>query len=597
MLPVAVGGRRRQRGTRFKIQVLLGGGAALLCCVAYGSSGALVRWLPLGAAGPGPASRHLLSEVEDVVAGNSTVADACDDLTDFDNNGGLAVHLFGILYVFLGIAIICDDFFVESLERISAALNLSDDVAGATFMAAGSSAPELAVAVVATLFAPEPSDEGLGTIVGSAVFNIMIIVGVTAIGAGQTLDITPYPFARDCLFYTLSIGMLVAFVYDGEVTWWESLILLFGYVLYILFMTQNAKVAEWLERRKGNKKKRIAPAGSEAANTRVSQMPDFKAAMAKDTQMNPRFKPAYHASLDDEMAGYRAGARKKLVTVQQSAMTIMTVNRISKGWLEKAKTSSRLSTGAEGAAAAAEDGEAGSSAEGGKSKVEQNGTPVPPKEETKDEKKDDDEDDGPMGPVGKVLWFLSLPYKVLFLTVPDCRKPKLENFYMGTFIMSIVWIGILSYAMLYFSSRAGCIIGIPPIVMGTVIISAGTSVPDALSSIFVARNGQGDMAVSNVLGSNVFNIFLGLGLPWLLYTSIRGKTLKSPGLSADLVPSILILFGYLGILVVTMMAAGWKLFPKVGYMLICMHMFFVAYALLTNPIGDSDAVFEINLRR
>ena len=83
---------------------------------------------------------------------------------------------------------------------------------------------------------------------GSAVFNIMVIVGVTAIFAGQVpaypgrvrvtltltltlttdpnpdpgpnqvLDITPYPFARDCFFYTLSIAMLVAFVYDGKVT-------------------------------------------------------------------------------------------------------------------------------------------------------------------------------------------------------------------------------------------------------------------------------------------------------------------------------------------------------------------------------------------
>ena len=65
-------------------------------------------------------------------------------MNDFDTNGGLAVHFLGILYVFLGIAIICDDYFVEALERISSALKLSDDVAGATFMAAGSSAPELA---------------------------------------------------------------------------------------------------------------------------------------------------------------------------------------------------------------------------------------------------------------------------------------------------------------------------------------------------------------------------------------------------------------------------------------------------------------------
>ena len=62
----------------------------------------------------------------------------------------------------------------------------------------------------------------------------------------------------------------------------------------------------------------------------------------------------------------------------------------------------------------------------------------------------------------------------------------------------------------------GCCVGIPDVVVGIVILSAGTSVPDAVSSVLVAREGKGDMAVANVLGSNVFNIFLGLGLPWFI---------------------------------------------------------------------------------
>ena len=67
-----------------------------------------------------------------------------------------------------------------------------------------------------------------------------------------------------------------------------------------------------------------------------------------------------------------------------------------------------------------------------------------------------------------------------------------------------------------FAARAGCILGVPEFLMGLTVLAAGTSVPDALSSILVARNGQGNMAVCNVLGSNVFNILLGLGLPWLV---------------------------------------------------------------------------------
>ena len=66
-------------------------------------------------------------------------------------------------------------------------------------MAAGSSAPELFTAIVTTLITG--GGEGLGTIVGSAVFNIMVIVGLTAIAAGKALNIWWFPLTRDCLVY------------------------------------------------------------------------------------------------------------------------------------------------------------------------------------------------------------------------------------------------------------------------------------------------------------------------------------------------------------------------------------------------------------
>jgi Ca2+/Na+ antiporter len=43
---------------------------------------------------------------------------------------------------------------------------------------------------------------------------------------------------------------------------------------------------------------------------------------------------------------------------------------------------------------------------------------------------------------------------------------------------------------------------------------------DCLSSILVARDGYGDMAVSNAIGSNVFDINLGLGLPFVIRIAI-----------------------------------------------------------------------------
>merc|ERR1711998_724958 len=84
--------------------------------------------------------------------------------------------------------------------------------------------------------------------------------------------------------------------------------------------------------------------------------------------------------------------------------------------------------------------------------------------------------------------------------------------------MSIVWIALLSYFMATWSTAIGCMLNFNAGLMGLTLVAAGTSIPDALGSITVAREGHGDMAVSNAIGSNVFDIFLGLGLPW--FTSI-----------------------------------------------------------------------------
>jgi|EP01046_Picozoa_sp_COSAG06_P032372 Ca2+/Na+ antiporter len=50
--------------------------------------------------------------------------------------------------------------------------------------------------------------------------------------------------------------------------------------------------------------------------------------------------------------------------------------------------------------------------------------------------------------------------------------------------------------------------------MGLTFLAAGTSVPDLLTSVIVARQGHGDMAVSSSIGSNIFDVLVGLPFPW-----------------------------------------------------------------------------------
>ena len=103
----------------------------------------------------------------------------------------------GIIYMFLALAIVCDEFFVPALEEMVDAWGIEDDVAGATFMAAGGSAPELFTSLISVFMAPpSASDTGFGTIVGSAVFNVLFVIGMCAIFSKDILTLTWWPLSR-----------------------------------------------------------------------------------------------------------------------------------------------------------------------------------------------------------------------------------------------------------------------------------------------------------------------------------------------------------------------------------------------------------------
>ena len=57
-------------------------------------------------------------------------------------------HILGVIYMFLGLMIVCDNFFGPALDVMVDKWSIDDDVAGATFMAAGGSAPELATSFI-----------------------------------------------------------------------------------------------------------------------------------------------------------------------------------------------------------------------------------------------------------------------------------------------------------------------------------------------------------------------------------------------------------------------------------------------------------------
>jgi len=125
---------------------------------------------------------------------------------------------------------------VDSAVVIGRRLGLSEAVTGATLAAAGTSAPEFGSSLFSVLLGHP--DVGLGTIVGSAVYNVTVIPGLAAVLAGPLL-LNREVYIRDVLFYILALGLVLGALMDGVVERWEALLWVAAYVAYVLVMKRS----------------------------------------------------------------------------------------------------------------------------------------------------------------------------------------------------------------------------------------------------------------------------------------------------------------------------------------------------------------------
>lgn len=328
------------------------------------------------------------------------------------------------------LAVVCEDFFVSSLDEISDRLKLPSDVAGATLMAVGSSAPELFTALFAIFKqGGGHADVGAGTIVGSAIFNILVIIGASA--AFKRAKLTWQPVLRDLLFYIITIISLLAVFWDGQIVMIESIYFLVMYALYIFTVTQ------W----------------------------------------------------------------KKLFPYRDFDPVEIVENTVEKNKLAKASKA------------------------------------------------------------------------LLAIFIPDpLKKP---NLYLWTFGISIVFIAILSYLLVESAVILGNSLGINPTIIALTVLAAGTSIPDLLSSIIVAKQGRGDMAVSNAVGSNIFDVLFALGLPWFLLFLTGVESIKVG--TENLMSSVFLLFATVIAVVAILVVRNWTIGRRAGLFLIGLYVAYIMY--------------------
>ncbi|MCB0494821.1 MAG: calcium/sodium antiporter [Cyclobacteriaceae bacterium] len=342
----------------------------------------------------------------------------------------LVGYLLALIISFYLLAEVSDRYFVVSLDKLSHRLNMTHDMAGATFMAIGSSAPELFVSIIALVRPGGHEDIGIGTIVGSALFNLLVIVGAAAVVKNS--KIAWQPVVRDLLFYALSILGLYYVLFNGKVQTWEGVLLVVMYGIYIYAVVKWKK---WF---------------------------NFK-------------------QLDED-----------------------------------------------------------------------------PEEE------EDEEKTGWKAMFKPFDWILSKFF------------PSSEH-YMLSFGISIGLIAVLCWVLVESAIGVSRILDIPEVVIALTVLAVGTSVPDMISSVIVARQGRAGMAVSNAVGSNIFDIFIGLGLPWLLKTLISGKALEFNIVGLNI--SVGLLFGSVLLILFFLMWKKWRLTPSLGIFLILLYILYVIWEI------------------
>ncbi len=135
----------------------------------------------------------------------------------------------------LAMLILGSDWLVDSASAIARSLGVSDLIIGLTIVAAGTSAPELATSIMAAVRGER--DIAVGNAVGSNVFNILGVLGLTAALAPEGIAVPRSALAFDIpIMIAVALAALPVFFTGYTISRWEGAVFLAYYAAYTLFL-------------------------------------------------------------------------------------------------------------------------------------------------------------------------------------------------------------------------------------------------------------------------------------------------------------------------------------------------------------------------
>ncbi|KKS90586.1 MAG: Na+/Ca+ antiporter, CaCA family [Parcubacteria group bacterium GW2011_GWF2_43_11] len=162
-----------------------------------------------------------------------------------------------VFIVSLGVLVKGADWLIASAEKIGLAFGLSPFIVGVTIVGVGTSFPELISSFVA-VFKDVP-DVVAANAIGSNIANILLIVGVSAV-IGRRLIVTKSLIDLDLPLLAISTVLLLGIVWDKQITFGESILMLVTYGVYLLYTVlhkdteDSGEIAEFLPSRQERRK-------------------------------------------------------------------------------------------------------------------------------------------------------------------------------------------------------------------------------------------------------------------------------------------------------------------------------------------------------
>lgn len=163
---------------------------------------------------------------------------------------------------------------------------------------------------------------------------------------------------------------------------------------------------------------------------------------------------------------------------------------------------------------------------------------------------------------------------------------------ISTIIMSLgTWLLVLG------TKELSIVLNIPLLFIAVILSAAASSVPDTVISIKDARKGNYDDAMSNALGSNIFDISFALGLPLLVYTLVYGDIKMEPAiieLSTELWIFLLVstILGYI------IFISGKRMTRPKAFLFLGIYLVFILYIIgqvAHNPLTEDLSVFLLRV--